>query len=166
MSPAAGFRRPEDALDEIFAPGACTDDERLWAPITPRVWSRPLCLNVSAGYWVHLLRARGGGTINRHRHPASVHIWTLKGEWRYPERDWTARAGDYVYEPPGDVHTLTVPDGCAEMIMLSHVNGALIYVDECGRDAGYDDVFTRIALLREHFERLGLGRDYVRRFIR
>lgn len=158
--------RQEDALEEIVAHGAVAEDERLWAPITDRVWSRPLCLNVSAGYWVHLLRARGGGVINRHRHPSSVHIWTLKGAWRYPERNWTAVAGDYVYEPPGDVHTLTVPSDCDEMIMMSHVNGALLYLDEFGRDVGYDDVFTRIALLRSHFERVGLGGDFVKRFIR
>jgi hypothetical protein len=29
-----------------------------------------------------------------------------------------------------------------------------------------DDVFTRLAICADHFERAGLGRDYVRRFVR
>ena len=49
-------------LDEIFIQDAFTnDDERLWVPLAPDRWSRPLCLNVSQGYWVHLTKVKGGG---------------------------------------------------------------------------------------------------------
>jgi quercetin dioxygenase-like cupin family protein len=38
-----------------------------------------------------------------------VHAFTLRGEWHYLEHDWIAKTGDYVFEPPGETHTLVVP---------------------------------------------------------
>ena len=38
-----------------------------------------------------------------------------------------------------------------------------MYVDPDGRATSYDDVFTRLAICADHFERVGLGRDYVRK---
>ncbi|NDB10250.1 MAG: cupin, partial [Burkholderiaceae bacterium] len=40
------------------------------------------------------------------------------------------------------------------------------YVDPQGNATGYDDVFTRIEKYRAHFENVGLGADYVKRFMR
>ena len=103
---------PQDMLDEIFwKDGREPEDERLWVPNGPGRWSRPLCLNVSQGYWVHLTKVTEAGVISRHRHPAPVHGFVLEGRWRYLERDWVATAGSYLFEPPGDVHTLVVDDG-------------------------------------------------------
>lgn len=66
----------------------------------------------------------------------------------------------------GETHTLVVPDDCTDMITLFTVNGALIYVDPQGNATGYDDVFARIERYRAHFESVGLGADYVKRFMR
>ena len=52
------------------------------------------------------------------------------------------------------------------MITLFHVSGALIYFDDAMRPCGHDDVHTKIELCRKHYERVGLGADYVRQFIR
>jgi len=41
-------------------------------------------------------------------HPAPVHGLVLEGSWRYLEHDWVARKGMYVFEPPGEIHTLVV----------------------------------------------------------
>lgn len=100
---------------------------RLWVSQTESVSFRPLCLSVSGGYYVNLLRVRGAGLLSRHRHPGPVHGHVLKGRWRYLEHDWVAEAGSYVFEPPGETHTLVVPEGCEEMITLFHVTGALLY---------------------------------------
>ena len=53
-----------------------------------------------------------------------------------------------------------------EMITLFQVNGAMIYVDPDGAVLGYEDVFTKIDLCRAHYEKVGLGADYVDQFIR
>jgi 2,4'-dihydroxyacetophenone dioxygenase len=71
-----------------------------------------------------------------------------------------------VFEPPGETHTLVVPDGCSEMITLFHVTGALVYVDPDGAAHGYDDVFTRLTASRRHYAAVGLGAAYVEPLIR
>ena len=110
-----------DGIDEIFVQDAfANDDERLWVPLAPGRWSRPLCLNVSQGYWVHLTKVVGGGFLSRHRHPAPVHGFVIKGQWRYLEKDWVATPGSYLFEPPGEIHTLVVDEDCDEMITLFH----------------------------------------------
>ena len=124
----------------------------------PGRWSRPLCFNVSQGYWVHLTKVTEAGVVSRHRHPAPVHGFVLEGRWRYLERDWVATAGSYLYEPPGDVHTLVVDPGDS-MVTLFHNTGALLYCDEDGQVTGTTDVFDRIAVARRHFEEVGLGGD-------
>jgi hypothetical protein len=51
-------------------------------------------------------------------------------------------------------------------VTLFTVHGALIYVDPHGQAVGYEDVFTRIEKYRAHFESVGLGTDYIKRFMR
>jgi quercetin dioxygenase-like cupin family protein len=166
MKPYQGPKSPF-ALDEIFIQDAfANDDPKMWMPVTPYSWSRPLCLNASQGYWVHLSKFRGTGVVSCHRHPAPVHGFIFKGGWRYLEHDWVGTAGSYVFEPPGDIHTLvTLPD-VEESITLFHNTGALIYCDVDGNTTGYADVFTRIDAYAKHFEKVGLGADYVKQFIR
>ena len=157
---------PPDMQDEIFWKDArAPEDERLWIPGGPGRCSRPLCYNVSQGYWVHLTKVTQAGVVSRHRHPAPVHGLVLEGRWRYLERDWIATAGSYLYEPPGDVHTLVVDEGDT-MLTLFHNSGALLFCDEDGNTIGTTDVFDRVAAAREHYEEVGLGSDYVKRFIR
>ena len=52
------------------------------------------------------------------------------------------------------------------MITLFMVHGSLIYVDPQGNPTGYDDVFLRIEKYKAHFEKMGLGTDYIERFMR
>jgi 2,4'-dihydroxyacetophenone dioxygenase len=134
-------------------------------PDAKGVWFRPLLLNTVNGEWVNLLRVRRSGVLSRHRHPAPVHGYVLKGTWRYLEHEWIARAGMYVFEPPGEVHTLVVDDD-DEMITLFHVSGALIYYDDQGAPNGHDDVHTKLEMCRRHFAETGLGEDFVDQFVR
>jgi 2,4'-dihydroxyacetophenone dioxygenase len=157
---------PPDALPEIVVPRAVPEDERVWVPQAESVWFRPLCLNRSQGYWVNLLRVRRSGVLSRHRHPQAVHGYVIKGRWHYLEHDWMAEAGSYVFEPPGETHTLVVPEDVAEMITLFQVNGIMYYVDPWGAPLGYEDVFTKIDMCRRHYEAVGLGAGYADQFIR
>ena len=144
---------------------AVPEDERVWVPQSENVWFRPLLLDRTSGQWVNLLRVRRTGVLSRHRHPAPVHGFVLTGSWRYLEHDWEAQAGDYVYEPPGDVHTLVCTDP-TEMVSLFQVNGALIYLNEAGETVGFDDVHSKIQRCVEHYREVGLGAEFVERFIR
>ncbi|PKY05991.1 hypothetical protein P168DRAFT_317493 [Aspergillus campestris IBT 28561] len=155
-------------LDDLVIPNVLNldCDERLWVPQAQDVWFRPLVLGVSQGYFVNLLRVRKSGILSRHRHTGPVQATTLKGRWHYLEHPWWATEGSHAFEPPGDIHTLEVPEGVEEMVTLFHVTGAYIYVDAQGRPEGVEDVFSKLKLAREHYEKVGLGADYANQFIR
>jgi 2,4'-dihydroxyacetophenone dioxygenase len=159
--------QPEIAVQAI------PDDERVWVPQAPQVWFRPLLLNTVTGSWCNLLRVRRSGVLSRHIHPSWVTGFVLRGAWRYLEHDWVAREGSFVYEPPGEIHTLVVDDvaadgrdGVTEMITFFNIHGAMVYVDEQGRTTGYEDVFTKIEMCRRHYAGCGLGAHYVDAFVR
>lgn len=155
--------RPEIAI------AAIPDDERVWVPQAPLVWFRPLLLNTVTGGWCNLLRVRKAGVLSRHIHPAIVVGYVIKGAWRYLEHDWVASEGSFVFEPPGEIHTLVVDEdsgGEQEMITFFNISGAMVYLDEQGQQTGYEDVFTKIEMCRKHYEAVGLGGDYVDQFIR
>ena len=52
------------------------------------------------------------------------------------------------------------------MITFFNIHGAMVYVDEAGAVTGYEDVFTKIAMCRRHYEENGLGGGYVDEFVR
>lgn len=160
--------QPTGMVADIFTSGALDldSDEQDWVFQSPDVTFKPLVLNVTEGYYVNLLRVRASGVLSRHRHSGPVHALTLRGEWHYLEHDWIAKEGDYVFEPPGETHTLVVPDHVTEMITLFHVTAGYTYVDPTGNALGYEDVFTKLASARAHYERLGLGADQVNRYVR
>ncbi len=149
-----------------IAVAALPDDERIWVPQAPQVWFRPLLLNTVTGGWCNLLRVRKSGILSRHRHPMVVVGYVIKGRWKYLEHPWTAEEGSFVYEPPGEIHTLTVPADCPEMITFFNIAGAMIYLDEQGRQVGYEDVWTKLEMCRAHYAGVGLGADYVDQFVR
>ena len=145
---------------------AIPDDERLWVPQEPNVWFRPLILDVTHGGWATVLRVKKYGVLSRHRHPAPVYGYVIKGTWRYLEHTWQAQEGMFVFEPPGETHTLVVDQTTEEMMTLFQVSGAMIYMDSKGTVTGFDDVFTKIERCQKHFETVGLGSNYVEQFIR
>lgn len=161
--------QPGGMLADIFVGGGIDldgGDPREWVPQTADVSFRPLILCVSQGYYINILRVRAAGVLSRHRHSGPVHAFTLRGTWRYLEHDWVANAGDYAFEPPGETHTLVVPEGVDEMATLFHVTGGYTYVDPYGKALGYEDVFTKLAAARRHYEAAGLGAGYAERYLR
>ena len=156
---------PYGLQHEIVA-NAVPADERVWVPQADNVWFRPLLLNTVSGGWCNLLRVRRSGVLSRHRHPMLVVGYVIKGRWFYREHDWVANEGDFVYEPPGEVHTLEVPADCSEMITFFNISGAMIYLDAEGRQVGYEDVFTKLEMCRAHYAAVGLGAGYADQFVR
>jgi 2,4'-dihydroxyacetophenone dioxygenase len=152
--------QPEIAVQSI------PTDERVWVQQAPNVWFRPLLFNTVSGGWCNLLRVRKSGVLSRHRHPMVVTGYVIKGSWRYLEHDWIATEGSFVYEPPGEIHTLVVPDDCPEMITHFNIQGAMIYLDAEDKHIGYEDVWTKIEMCRAYYAQNGLGAAYVDQFVR
>ena len=67
--------------------------------------------------------------------------------------DTTKDPATYLFEPPGETHTLVVDEDCEEMVTLFHVTGSLLYVSEDNDDEviGFDDVFTKVSLSLKTF---------------
>ncbi|MCM3759980.1 2,4'-dihydroxyacetophenone dioxygenase family protein [Alkalihalobacillus oceani] len=115
-----------------------------WVPQGDRVWFKPVRFNLATGAWINLLKVRPGGVVNRHRHTGGqVLAYTIQGEWRYLEREWSAKPGTFVFEPPGDIHTLTV-DGEEDMITIFMLEGTIQYLDDQDQVIVQDDVFSKM----------------------
>lgn len=66
--------------------------------------------DVEKGLWVVRTRYEPGVTIARHKHTGEVFAFTIAGSWKYLEYPEVNRAGSYLYEPAGSIHTLHVPE--------------------------------------------------------
>lgn len=157
---------PPDARAEIVVADVLHADERLWVPQGDGVSFLPLCLGVTQGYYVNLLRVRHSGVLSCHRHSGAVHAQVLRGRWYYLEHDWIAEEGSFVMEAPGETHTLVVPPDVPEMITWFHVAGGYTYLDAEGRITGQEDVFTKIDKARAHYAAQGLPASQLERLIR
>lgn len=136
-------------------------DERLYVPFTETVKSRPLWISPSENRWCDILMATSAGLVNRHYHPHEVFAYTISGKWGYLEHDWTATAGDFVYETPGEGHTLVAYEHEQPMRAFFIVKGPLVWLDEKGNADGIFDVHDYIAMCREHYDKIGVGAAYI-----
>jgi 2,4'-dihydroxyacetophenone dioxygenase len=155
-----------DALRDHYVGNAPIDDERYYVPFSPTVSSRPLWISPGQNKWADILFAKSAGLVNRHYHPHQVFAYTVSGKWGYLEHDWTATAGDFVYEAPGEGHTLVAYDHPEPMRVFFIVEGPLIWLDEQGATSGCFDVHDYIALCRAHYEAVGIGADYLQSLFR
>lgn len=130
-------------LPDNLADIAIDADDVPWVPNGQGLAFKPLHFSPSTGTWWNLIRVERSGMISRHLHVGgAVHGFVLKGAWRYREHDWTARPGTYVFEPPGDVHTLEVL-GDEPMVTLFCVEGLIQYLDDDGSLIQQDDMRSR-----------------------
>jgi 2,4'-dihydroxyacetophenone dioxygenase len=120
-----------------------------------------LWISPSENRWADVLRADKPGLVNRHYHPHEVFAYTISGKWGYLEHDWIATAGSFVYETPGEGHTLVSYEHPDPMRVFFIVKGPLIWLDEKGGSVGHFDVHDYIQMCREHYEKVGIGAAYV-----
>ena len=132
------------------------DPEQIpWVPYTDTISVKPLRLNRKTGQWTNITKVFGGGQVSRHYHVNGVVGYVLEGSWYYAEKDWVARAGMMVWEPPGDVHTLI--SGDKGTTTLFQLEGALLYVDEEDNVIGFDDVLNHMKLYHDFCESEGIA---------
>ncbi|NEK60395.1 cupin domain-containing protein [Geodermatophilus sabuli] len=158
------FRK--DAAPEIFLPDTLADDDRYFVPLSETVFTRPLWISLAQNRWCDVLMAKQAGLVNRHYHPHQVFGYTLSGTWSYLEHDWVATKGTFVYETPGEAHTLVAHESDEPMRVHFNVTGPLIWLDEDGQPNGTFDAYDYLELAREHYEAVGLGADAVNALLR
>ena len=164
------FWRDIKPIEHVFKPDALRDsylakvadgDERYFVPITETVSSKPLWISPARNMWADILMAKSAGLVNRHYHPHQIFAYTISGKWGYLEHDWTATAGDFVYESPGEGHTLVAYESGEPMRVFFVVQGPLIWLDENGNGVGHYDVHDYIAASRGHYARVGIEPGYL-----
>ena len=105
-----------------------------WIPFAPYsdvVFIKALKADPISGTFVTLLKAPGSVVLPKHHHCGIVIVYTVKGQWKYREHDWTATPGSVVYETAASTHT---PEGAGagEIITLNIQVGDSIYLDDKG----------------------------------
>lgn len=150
-----------DALREVYKAKVAQGDERYFVPMSETVSSKPVWISPQRNMWADVLMAKSAGLVNRHYHPHQVFAYTISGKWGYLEHDWTATAGDFVYEPPGEGHTLVAYDSGEPMRVFFVVQGPLVWLDDAGNSIGHYDVHDYIAAAREHYKKVGIDAGYV-----
>ena len=85
------------------------DDELPWVDIGDGSLLKVLQIKEREGLWIIRNRFSPGYQVQTHKHTGPVYAFTTTGAWKYKESDFVNRAGSFLYEPAGSVHTLIVP---------------------------------------------------------
>ena len=150
-----------DPLDVLPAARHVALDEVPWVPnpAYPGTWMRLMQADLDAGISVMAGRLPPGLEVGTHRHTGAVHMFTLSGAWGYREHDYVNRAGSYLYEPPGSVHTLYVPADNAELTeTLTVIYGQTEYFGDDGEVAAVTNAASNLAGYLEACEAAGIPR--------
>lgn len=143
-------------IDRELADVALDSEQIPWIPNGQGFSFKPLQFWAATGTWANLVRLEPGGQIRRHVHAGGqVFAYVLEGSWHYLEHDWIATPGSWVWEPPGDVHTLEVL-GEEPMVTLFVVSGVIQYLDDDDQVVQQDDFRGRRSRYLEYCRDHGL----------
>jgi hypothetical protein len=137
------------------------EDQVPWVPnlAYPGTSMRLLQADERAGVYAMAGRMAPGLAVGTHLHSGAVHMFTMSGAWRYLEHEYINHAGSYLYEPPGSVHTLVVPEDNTEFTeTLSIVYGTTKYLDADGSVIAVSDAGKMLRSYYESCEAIGVPR--------
>ncbi len=83
------------------------------------------------GLWIIENVFQAGFEVQTHRHTGPVWGYTYSGAWKYKEYDYVNRAGSFLYEPAGSIHTLECIEN--ETRVFFHMYGANLNLDADGK---------------------------------
>ena len=100
-----------------------------------------------------------GYEVQTHRHTGPVWGYTTSGGWKYKEYDYVNRAGSFLYEPAGSIHTLqSVED---DTHVWFHMYGVNLNLDDDGNVESVSDGAGTLAAYYALCEAQGLPRPNV-----
>lgn len=137
-------------------------DDLPWAKIAEGFFLKVVYTSPRQGLWITHTRFGPGFSTQTHRHTGPVYQYTVSGAWGYREHDFIVRAGSFLYEPAGSVHTQYVPDDSTEMAETwTQVYGANLNLDAEGKIEFVVDAVSMLAFYLKHCEKQGLPRPNV-----
>ena len=111
------------------------------------------------GLWIVENVFQSGFAVQTHRHTGPVFGYTTSGAWKYREYDYVDRAGSFLYEPAGSVHTLEVLED--DTRAWFHMYGANLNLRDDGTVDSITDGPGTLAAYFALCEAQGLGRPAV-----
>ncbi|WP_082361228.1 2,4'-dihydroxyacetophenone dioxygenase family protein [Bacillus sp. FJAT-28004] len=136
-------------------------DDLPWVPFNENhtCYFKPLRFDLSTGTWIYLFKIKSNQVLGKHRHTGgSVIGYNIQGKWRYEGRDWAATPGTFIFEPPGDIHTLITED--EEVLTLFILGGALQYFNDNDEITGQDDIFTVLKKYKDFCEQNSIQENH------
>jgi len=105
-------------------------DELPWVDIGDGSLIRVLQVKPKEGLWIVENVFHAGYEVDTHKHTGPVWGYTRSGAWKYKEYDYVNRAGSFLYEPAGSVHTLQCIEDNTEVWFQMY--GSNINLDAAG----------------------------------
>ena len=134
-------------------------DDLPWVDIGPGAKLKVLQVREREGLWVVANIFPAGYAVQTHRHTGPVWGYTVAGAWKYREYDYINRAGSFLYEPAGSVHTLECVED--ETMVWFHMYGANLNLDSDGTVESVTDGAGTLAAYFMLCEAAGLPRPNV-----
>ncbi len=120
---------------------------------------RVLQVKEKEGLWIVENIFQAGFDVQTHRHTGPVWGYTTSGAWKYKEYDYVNRAGSFLYEPAGSVHTLECIED--DTRVWFHMYGVNLNLDDEGNVASVSDGAGTLAAYYALAEAQGHGRPPV-----
>ena len=111
------------------------------------------------GLWIVENIFQGGYEVQRHKHTGPVYAYTTSGAWKYAEYEYVNRAGSFLYEPAGSVHTLQCVED--DTRVWFHMYGVNLNLDAEGNVEWVADGAGTLAFYYAACEEQGLPRPNV-----
>ena len=111
------------------------------------------------GLWIIENIFQNGFEVQTHKHTGPVYAYTTRGAWKYREYDYVNRAGSFLYEPAGSVHTLEVIEDNTHVWFQMY--GVNLNLDENGNIDSVSDGAGSLAAYLAMCEAQGFGRPNV-----
>ena len=105
-------------------------DELPWVDSGQGAKLKVLQVKETEGLWIIENIFQRGFEVKTHRHTGPVWGYTVSGGWKYKEYDYVNRAGSFLYEPAGSVHTLQCVED--DTRVWFHMYGANLNLDADG----------------------------------
>ena len=119
-------------------------------------------VKVREGLWIVENIFQAGFEVQKHKHTGPVWGYTVSGAWKYKEYDYVNRAGSFLYEPAGSIHTLMVPPDTVGMTdVWFQIYGANLNLDPDGNIDLVTDASTVLRSYMHRCEKQGLPRPNV-----
>ena len=120
---------------------------------------RVLQVKEQEGLWIIENIFQAGFEVQAHRHTGPVWGYTTSGAWKYKEYDYVNRAGSFLYEPAGSVHTLQCVED--DTRVWFHMTGCNLNLDADGNVESVTDGALTLMGYLAMAEAQGLGRPPV-----